>query len=72
MVRAVASKESWGERQPDAMSWYEPQRTKSEIERGINFALSTLGVHCSCTPSDLNTARLAIESARNFIYFDRE
>ena len=57
----------WGERQPDAMSWYEPQRTKSEIERGINFALSTPGVHCFCTPSDLNTARLAIESARNFI-----
>ena len=65
-IKAVAWR-PWGERQPDAMSWYEPQRTKSEIERGINFALSTPGVHCFCTPSDLNTARLAIESARNFI-----
>ena len=65
-IKAVAWR-PWGERQPDAMSWYEPQRTKSEIERGINFALSTPGVHCFCTPSDLNTARLAIESARSFI-----
>ena len=65
-IKAVAWR-PWGGRQPDAMSWYEPQRTKSEIERGINFALSTPGVHCFCTPSDLNTARLAIESARNFI-----
>jgi aryl-alcohol dehydrogenase-like predicted oxidoreductase len=65
-IKAVAWR-PWGERQPDAMSWYEPQRTKSEIERGINFALSTPGVHCFCTPSDLNTARLAIENARNFI-----
>ena len=65
-IKAVAWR-PWGERQPDAMSWYEPQRTKSEIERGINFALSTPGVDCFCTPSDLNTARLAIESARNFI-----
>ena len=65
-IKAVAWR-PWGERQPDAMSWYEPQRTKSEIERGINYALSTPGVDCFCTPSDLNTARLAIESARNFI-----
>ena len=65
-IKAVAWR-PWGEGQPDAMSWYEPPRTKSEIERGINFALSAPGVHCFCTPSDLNTARLAIESARNFI-----
>ena len=65
-IKAVAWR-PWGERQPDAMSLYEPQRKKSEIERGINFSLSTTGVDCFCTPSDLNTARLAIESARNFI-----
>ena len=47
-IKAVAWR-PWGERQPDAMSWYEPQRTKSEIERGINFALSTPGVDCFCT-----------------------
>ena len=57
----------WGKRQPDAMSWYEPQRTKLGIDRGVKFALSTPGVHCFCTPSDLNTARLAIESASSFI-----
>lgn len=67
MAIKAAAWRPWGRHQPDAMSWYEPQRTKAGIERGVKFALSTPGVHCFCTPSDLRTARLAVESARNFV-----
>ncbi len=35
-----------------ADSWYEPQGSDEGIERGVQFGLSTPGVHAFCTPGD--------------------
>ena len=64
-IKAVAWR-PWGDRRPDAMTWYEPQRTDSGIERGVRFSLSIPGVHAFCTPSDPATARQSIRAATRF------
>ena len=64
-IKAVAWR-PWGNRTPDALSWYEPHRTDADIERGVRFALSTPGVHAFCTPSDPDTARRAISAAARY------
>ncbi len=64
-IKAVAWR-PWGDRTPDALSWYEPHRTDAGIERGVRFALSTPGVHAFCTPSDPETARQAISAAARY------
>jgi|TARA_B100000959_G_scaffold181987_1_gene190287 aryl-alcohol dehydrogenase-like predicted oxidoreductase len=64
-IKAVAWR-PWGNRTPDALSWYEPHRTAVDIERGVRFALSTPGVHAFCTPSDPGTARRAISAATRY------
>ena len=65
VIKAVAWR-PWGDRTPDAISWYEPHRTDDAIERGVRFALSTPGVHAFCTPSDPATARRAIWAANRY------
>ena len=65
VIKAVAWR-PWGDRTPDAISWYEPHRTDDAIERGVRFALSTPGVHAFCTPSDPATARRAIWAASRY------
>jgi aryl-alcohol dehydrogenase-like predicted oxidoreductase len=64
-IKAVAWR-PWGDRTPDARSWYEPHRTTARIEQGVRFALSTPGVHAFCTPSDPTTAQLALSAASRF------
>ena len=64
-IKAVAWR-PWGDRTPDALSWYEPHRSDEAIERGVRFALSTPGIHAFCTPSDPATARRAISSASRY------
>jgi predicted aldo/keto reductase-like oxidoreductase len=64
-IKAVAWR-PWGDRTPDAISWYEPHRTDDAIESGVRFALSTPGVHAFCTPSDPATARRAIWAASRY------
>ncbi len=64
-IKAVAWR-PWGDRAPDALSWYEPHRTDVDIEHGVRFALSTPGVHAFCTPSDPDTARRAISAATRY------
>ena len=64
-IKAVAWR-PWGDRRPDAMTWYEPHRTDEGIELGVRFALSTPGIHAFCTPSDPETARRAIGAAAHF------
>ena len=70
-IKSVAWR-PWGDRTPDARSWYEPHRTTARIEQGVRFALSTPGVHAFCTPSDPATARLAISAASRFEPFTPE
>jgi aryl-alcohol dehydrogenase-like predicted oxidoreductase len=46
-----------------ATTWYEPQRDAVAIARGVQFALSTPGVHAFCTPGDLDLLPLALDAA---------
>jgi aryl-alcohol dehydrogenase-like predicted oxidoreductase len=64
-IKAVAWR-SWGDRTPDALSWYEPHRSDEAIERCVWFALSTPGIHAICTPSDPATARRVISAASRY------
>ncbi|MEO2156136.1 MAG: hypothetical protein ABGY30_05900, partial [Acidimicrobiales bacterium] len=64
-IKAVAWR-AWGDRTPDALSWYEPHRSDEAIERCVRFALSTPGIHAICTPSDPATARRAISAASRY------
>ena len=49
-----------------ASSWYEPQGSDEDIDRGVHFALSTPGVHAFCTPGDIATAGPRTGSAERF------
>lgn len=42
----------WGERPQALDTWYEPHVDPALIKRGVDFALSTPGVHCIATPGD--------------------
>jgi aryl-alcohol dehydrogenase-like predicted oxidoreductase len=47
-----------------AGSWYEPQRPGAGLSRGIDFALSTPGVHAFCTPGDMALLPAVLEAAK--------
>jgi aryl-alcohol dehydrogenase-like predicted oxidoreductase len=78
-IKAVARR-PWADRRPlaDAVagstataarwadSWYEPQATDHEIDRGIHFALSTPGVHAFCTPGDMALLPRVLASAERY------
>ncbi len=42
----------WGEASPDLDTWYRPHTDEATIARGVEFVLSTPGVHCLATPGD--------------------
>ena len=49
-----------------AASWYEPQASDDEIDRGVHFALSTPGVHAFCTPGDIALLPRVLASAERY------
>jgi len=49
-----------------ADSWYEPVGTDEDLDRGINFALSTPGVHAFCTPGDRALLPRVLAAAERF------
>ena len=49
-----------------ADSWYEPQASDDELDRGIHFALSTPGVHAFCTPGDIALLPRVLASAERY------
>jgi hypothetical protein len=51
LADAVAGSDATSARWAD--SWYEPQASDEDLDRGIHFALSTPGVHAFCTPGDI-------------------
>ena len=61
LADAVAGSPATAERWAD--SWYEPQATDEEIDRGVHFALSTPGVHAFCTPGDIGMLPRVLASA---------
>ncbi len=61
LAEAVAGSPATADRWAD--SWYEPQATDEEIDRGVHFALSTPGVHAFCTPGDIGMLPRVLASA---------
>ena len=61
---AVAGSDATSARWAD--SWYEPQASDDELDRGIHFALSTPGVHAFCTPGDIALLPRVLASAERY------
>jgi aryl-alcohol dehydrogenase-like predicted oxidoreductase len=86
MVIKAAARRPWADRRPlaDALagssttadrwadSWYEPQATDADLDRGIHFALSTSGVHAFCTPGDIALLPRVLASAERYESMDDE
>lgn len=66
MVTNAIARRPWGDREPTHKTWYEPQTTPYGIQRGVNFALSTDGVHVFCTPGDLALLEAVLDAADKF------
>jgi aryl-alcohol dehydrogenase-like predicted oxidoreductase len=80
MVIKAAARRPWADRRPlaDALagssttadrwadSWYEPQASDDDLDRGIHFALSTSGVHAFCTPGDIALLPRVLASAERY------
>jgi predicted aldo/keto reductase-like oxidoreductase len=62
VIKAVSWR-PWGERSPDADTWYEPRTDPAMIERGVAFALSTPGVHCIATPGERSLLAPVLDAA---------
>ncbi len=85
VIKAVARR-PWADRRPLAEavvgsaatsarwadSWYEPQGSDDELDRGIHFALSTPGVHAFCTPGDIALLPRVLASAERYTPMDDE
>jgi hypothetical protein len=81
MVIKAAARRPWADRRPmgDAVagsdatsarwadSWYEPQASDDELDRGIHFALSTPGVQAFCTPGDIALLPRVLASAERYV-----
>jgi aryl-alcohol dehydrogenase-like predicted oxidoreductase len=71
-IKAVARR-PWGDERSIgdagrwASSWYEPADSDESIDRGVDFALSTLGVHGFCTPGDIGLLPRVLRSAERAV-----
>jgi aryl-alcohol dehydrogenase-like predicted oxidoreductase len=65
LAEAVAGSAATSARWAD--SWYEPQGSDDELDRGIHFALSTPGVHAFCTPGDIALLPRVLGSAERYV-----
>ena len=72
VIKAVSWR-PWGERPRTATTWYEPHTDPDLVQRGVDFALSTPGVHCLATPGDrdLLDVVLAAASSPGFVSTSR-
>jgi aryl-alcohol dehydrogenase-like predicted oxidoreductase len=66
MAIKSAAARPWSGRPRSAGTWYEPYTARTDLSRGIGFALSTPGVHAVCTPGDTDVLRLALAAAEGF------
>jgi aryl-alcohol dehydrogenase-like predicted oxidoreductase len=61
-IKAVAAR-PWAGRERTSETWYEPYTSADEVARGVDFALSTPGLHAFCTPGDTRVLRTALAAA---------
>lgn len=70
-IKAVARR-PWGDRDHPRSPWYEPFTDEGRLGRGIDFALSTPGVHAFCTPGDLGLLPTVLDAAERTRALDPE
>ncbi len=70
-IKAGAAR-PWGERERHSTTWYEPYTVQTELRRGIEFVLSTPGVHAFCTPGDVAVLTDALDIAGSLSPMDDE
>jgi predicted aldo/keto reductase-like oxidoreductase len=72
VIKAVSWR-PWGDRPPSLHTWYEPHTDPERIARGVDFVLSTPGVHCFATPGDRSLLEpvLAAAEATGFVSTSR-
>lgn len=63
VIKAVSWR-PWGDRIPQLDTWYEPHTDPDAIRRGVDFVLSTPGVHCLATPGDRSLIGPVLEAAQ--------
>ncbi len=61
-IKAAAAR-PWAGRDRTSGTWYEPYISSAEVARGVDFVLSTPGVHAFCTPGDTAVLRTALLAA---------
>jgi aryl-alcohol dehydrogenase-like predicted oxidoreductase len=61
-IKAVAAR-PWAGRDHTSGTWYEPYTSAEEVARGVDFVLSTPGVHAFCTPGDTTVLATALAAA---------
>ena len=62
-IKAAAAR-PWAGRPRTSGTWYEPYTSSEEVARGVDFVLSTPGVHAFCTPGDTAVLRTALRAAQ--------
>lgn len=67
-IKAVAHRPWQGDHPPSP--WYEPFHDRDGVGRGVDFALSTPGVHAFCTPGDLSLLPTVLDAAEAFVPHD--
>jgi predicted aldo/keto reductase-like oxidoreductase len=65
MIIKPIAKGSWGNKEKNYTTWYEPYDTPEEIQMGIDFALSQ-DVTGICTAADVNLLPLVVDACEKF------
>ena len=68
-IKAVAAR-PWADREHTSSTWYQPYTAADDVARGVDFALSTPGVHAFCTPGDTRVLRTALAAAASHVPMD--
>jgi predicted aldo/keto reductase-like oxidoreductase len=69
MVIKSIAKLPWGERKRSYNTWYEPFDDPSQIQQGINFALSQ-NVTGLCTSADVTILPMFLDACERFVHMD--
>lgn len=64
-IKAAAAR-PWAGRDRTSGTWYEPYTAADEVSRGVDFVLSTPGVHAFCTPGDTSVLATALAAANGY------
>ncbi len=69
-IKAAAAR-PWAGRDQTSGTWYEPYTSADQVSRGVDFVLSTPGVHAFCTPGDTSVLTTALDAANGYSGMDQ-